>query len=111
MKCVILGLDGLEYNIVERLKLKNIMQEEYGKVKLPKECFKEVATMDSIHFEPWTPLVWHSFLTGKLPSNRFRYDMEIGGKWNNKTLNVLESLYTLSPSSACMQGMYAHSNS
>lgn len=92
MKCIILGFDGLEYDIVNRLDLRSTKQREYGKVRLPKECFSEVSAPNFTHFEPWTPLVWYSFLTGELPISRFRRDMEVGGKWNNQILNVLEDL-------------------
>lgn len=91
---VILGFDGLEYNLVERFNLTSLKQEQYGKVMIPKECFIKVDSphFASSHFEPWTPLVWYSFLTGKLPSSKFLRDVKIGGKWNNNLLNAIEDL-------------------
>jgi len=94
MKCIVLGFDGLEYDFVNKLDLESIKQKECGKVRLPRECFSKVSVPNFTHFEPWTPLVWYSFLTGKLPPSGFRRDMEVGGKWNNRILNVLENLCT-----------------
>jgi len=90
MKCMILAFDGLEYNFVEIFDLENLKQREYGKVQLPKECFKEVnlGYTNEMHKEPWTPLVWFSFLTGKLPKE----DNFVVKKWDNKLLNVLRTL-------------------
>jgi len=57
-RVVILGLDALEYNIVERLDLNYLKQKEYGKVKVPiTEGWKEPATV----------IVWPCFITGKEP--------------------------------------------
>lgn len=68
MRCVILGLDGCEHKFVEKINLKNLKQKEYGKAKIPKECYKEVTgTYFEKVLEPSTPLVWFSFLTGQLP--------------------------------------------
>lgn len=83
MKCVILGLDALEYNFVEKFDLKNLKQQEYGKVRIPRECFTDMKR--SGEQEPLTPLVWISFLTGKLPT-------QIGffaSKWDNRILNII----------------------
>lgn len=57
-RVVILGLDALEYNIVERLDLNYLKQKEYGKTKVPiTEGWKEPATV----------IVWPCFITGKEP--------------------------------------------
>lgn|GEM_PF-4730436 len=34
-RVVILGYDGLELTLVERLELRGLMQREYGKVRVP----------------------------------------------------------------------------
>ena len=52
----VLGLDGLEYDFVERWNCKNLKQREYGKVQVP--INEEVGL-------PLSPEVWASFLTGK----------------------------------------------
>lgn len=59
MRVCILGYDGLEYTIVEQLKLRNIMQKEYGRVRVP-----IAGGID----DPSTPIVWTSFITGEPPS-------------------------------------------
>jgi len=57
-RIIILGLDALEYNIVERLDLKYLKQKEYGKTKVPiTEGWKEPATV----------IVWPCFITGCQP--------------------------------------------
>jgi len=62
-RIVILGLDGLEYDFVERWNLKNLKQREYGKLEVPINKEKGV---------PWSPEVWAAFLTGRhIPSLDF----------------------------------------
>jgi len=46
MKVMILAFDGLEYELVEKFNLKNLKQIEYGKVRIPKECFLEVKALN-----------------------------------------------------------------
>jgi len=58
MKVLILGIDALEYTLVEKWDLKYLKQKEYGKVTVP--INKSVG-------EPSTLEVWTSFITGKLP--------------------------------------------
>ena len=53
-KVIILGIDGLEYNLVKEWRLKNIMQKEY--------CRTELSDYDVIV----TPPIWGSMLTGKI---------------------------------------------
>jgi len=55
-RVVILGLDGLEYNLVERFNLKTLMQLEYGETRL--DGFEEPLQ---------TPILWRSFIMGALP--------------------------------------------
>jgi len=52
----ILGLDGLEYDFVERWNLKSLKQKEYGKLEVPINKRTGV---------PLSPEVWAAFLTGK----------------------------------------------
>jgi len=52
----ILGLDGLEYDLVERWNLVHLKQREYGKLEVP---------IDKERGHPFTPEVWSSFLLGK----------------------------------------------
>lgn len=92
MKCVVLAFDGLEYNLVKKFDLMTLKQEEYGKVRIPKTCYRKVKSpqFNEAHLEPYTPLVWFSFLTGKLPArDTFSYK-----KWDNQFLDALQSLTT-----------------
>jgi len=56
-KVLILGIDALEYNLVEEWDLKNLKQEEYGKSELPLLPNQE----------PTTVIIWPCFITGKMP--------------------------------------------
>ena len=53
-KIIVLGIDGLEYNLVEEWRLKNIMQETYCKTDLSE--YRVIVT----------PPIWGSMLTGKI---------------------------------------------
>mgnify|MGYP000642665177 CR=1 FL=1 len=62
-RIIILGLDGLEYDFVERWNLKNLKQREFGKLEVP--INKDLGV-------PMSPEVWAAFLTGKyLPGLEF----------------------------------------
>ena len=72
----ILGIDALDYELVEKLSLKNLKQIEYSKIVVP------------IHKEleyPSSPEVWASFLTGESISKSF----ENSSIFINIILNVL----------------------
>lgn len=56
MKILIIGLDGLEFTLVEKFDLKNLKQIEYGKTDLG-GMFPLLGT----------PLIWASFITGMSP--------------------------------------------
>jgi len=58
MKVLILGIDALEYKLVEEWDLKHLKQIEYGKTQVPiSEGFGE----------PVTLVVWPSFISGSKP--------------------------------------------
>jgi len=62
MRVMIIGIDALEYELVKKWNLNNLMQEEYGKVTLP------ITKKDGYFYsEPATPIMWVSFITGKTP--------------------------------------------
>jgi len=91
MKVFVLGIDGLEYELVEKFDLENLKQLEYGKVSIPKECFiiapaRGPRLRDTL--QPYTPLVWSTLLTGKTPSqtniNKVNFI-----KWDNRLLQFL----------------------
>jgi len=71
MKVLILGYDALEYTLVERLDLKNLKQREYGKVSVP---------ITNPLGDPSTPVVWSSFITGKLPTE---HGITVPIEWKN----------------------------
>lgn len=55
MRFIILGLDALEFDLVRKFSMKNLMQKEYGKIYL--DGFKVIVT----------PPIWASFITGVMP--------------------------------------------
>lgn len=67
LKVIILGIDGLEYNLVRRWNLKGYMQKYYG-------ChYVKTAVKPG---EPiYTPLIWASFLIGE-PSYKYGLSMQ-----------------------------------
>jgi predicted AlkP superfamily phosphohydrolase/phosphomutase len=56
-KVLILGIDAIEYDLVEEWDLKNLKQKEYGKTILPLYPGQEPATV----------IIWPCFITGKEP--------------------------------------------
>ncbi len=64
MKVYVFGIDALEYNLVEKLDLKNLKQSEYGKSIVP---------IDEKSGRPVSPQVWGSFLTGDIEKKGFAH--------------------------------------
>lgn len=58
VKVFILALDGLEYDLVKRWKMENLMQKKYGKMVLSTEYYH------ADEHVPYTPIIWASFITG-----------------------------------------------
>lgn len=58
-RVLILGLDAVEYDLIERWDLANLKQEEYGKTRLPLLPDQEAATV----------IIWPCFITGQEPRN------------------------------------------
>ena len=56
-------VDALEYDLVEKLNLKNIMQKQWVKLSTPDECCKNV----NGELLPYSPYCWESILTGEKP--------------------------------------------
>jgi len=77
MKVLIVGLDGLDYNIVDSNEYQNLKQEEYGKIRL-----------DGIHTVT-TPVIWASFITGKMPKE---HGILSGRCWNSTLLEPLKRI-------------------
>lgn len=61
-KICIIGIDGLEYDLVEKWNLKNLKQVEHGKSIVP---------LDEMTNDPLSPDVWATFLTGKVKEGGF----------------------------------------
>jgi hypothetical protein len=86
-KVIILGIDGLEYDLVNEWKLTNIMQKTYSKLNL--SDYKVIVT----------PPIWGSMLTGKIDDEIMKIWVKraeiIGGgintkqKWWTKIGNIL----------------------
>ena len=91
MKVCVLAFDGLEYNLVEKWKLNSLKQKVYGKYPIPKACWiKTTDFMGNRIYEPWTPLVWTAFLTGKLP-NQLQIGEYTLGRRKSKLANLLRT--------------------
>ena len=82
MKLYILGLDGLDYDITLEIKLKNLLQKQYGKLEVPID--KKIGC-------PLSPEVWASFLCAEHIKIGFK------GRRNMWTLNLLHSLKRMFP--------------
>jgi len=92
MKVLILAFDGLEYNLVEKWKLENLKQERYYKLEIPDECFKySLTSRGELVHEPWTPFVWSSIVTGKLPVEIGLTEVNVQ-EWDNILLQKIRSL-------------------
>ena len=94
MRIFILGLDGLEYYFVKPRNYPMLKQKEYGKIILPREVLD---WFDEFGFwNPYTPTIWVSFLTGRLPKEhgitRERIKNSI---WNKKFLNKARQYHFL----------------
>jgi hypothetical protein len=68
MRVLILGIDALEYNLVEKWNLKYLKQAEYNKISVPiPDGFEDPATV----------IVWPCFITGKEPKDMGYTNTEI----------------------------------
>ncbi len=64
MRVFVLALDGLEYLLVRKWGLSNLMQKRYGYFEVLEEYFHRGERV----FAPYTPKIWASLITGKKPS-------------------------------------------
>lgn len=62
MRLILLGIDALDINMVEKLNLKALKQAQYGKLKVP---------LSSVSGYPRSPSVWASFLSGEVNEIEF----------------------------------------
>jgi predicted AlkP superfamily phosphohydrolase/phosphomutase len=56
-KVIILGIDAIEFDLIEKWNLNNLKQKEYGKTIVPKSAGQE----------PATEIIWPCFITGEEP--------------------------------------------
>jgi len=64
-RVIVLAIDGLEYNLVTRWRMKTYMQEDYGK----HDVRSAVRPGDPLY----TPLIWAAFLLGE-PAYKYGFD-------------------------------------
>jgi len=84
----ILALDGLEYDLVVKWRLKNLMQKRFGRYEVHEDYMRK--TDEGL--EPYTPKVWVSFLTGKHPKEHGIRDL-----WTyNRILDFIRHLPVIS---------------
>jgi len=79
-KVIVLGIDGLEYSLVEKWKLKNIMQKSY--------CKTDLSDYEVIV----TPPIWGSMLTGEIDEEIikiWKISTELTPVNQNEKLNLL----------------------
>lgn len=60
MRVLVIGLDGLEHDLVVELGLRRLMQVRYGSLRVPEELYEKEGV-------PYTPKVWTALLTGRRP--------------------------------------------
>jgi len=65
LRVIVLGIDGLEYNLVARWRLRPYMQEQYGR----HDVRSAVREGDPLY----TPLIWAAFLLGE-PAYKYGFD-------------------------------------
>ena len=87
MKVIVLGIDGLDYGLVERWNIEEFKQKSYGK----HDVTIAIRKGDPIY----TPLIWYSFLLGK-PSYLYGLTLDyISYKRNKESYGFLAPLYEI----------------
>ncbi|MCD6357546.1 MAG: alkaline phosphatase family protein [Thermoproteales archaeon] len=59
VRVFVLALDALDYELVKKWRLKNLLQRRYGTFEVGREYFYGV--------EPYSPIIWTSVITGRKP--------------------------------------------
>ena len=78
-RVLILGIDALEYDLVEQWNLQNLKQKEYGKIQLPLQPGQEPATV----------IIWPCFITGKEPEEMGYSTVHVFSKPLQFLINIL----------------------
>ena len=83
MRVFILAIDALEYDLVEKFRLNNLKQTEYGKI--------DVSEFRRYHpsSELWTPLIWASFISGVMPE---KHKVGAYHRWNSDLLQRVSTI-------------------
>lgn len=85
MRVFVLALDGLEYSLVTKWKLRNLLQVTHGEFEISEEYWTWIDGFG----RPYSPLVWSSFITGARPSVH-----GITGFWTyrNRSIELIRNL-------------------
>jgi len=70
-----LALDGLDYGLVKRWKLKSLLQKRHGVFEIGREYFHPTIG------EPYTPIIWASIITGRKPQEHGVKDWWVYGNF------------------------------
>lgn len=83
MKVFVLAIDALEHDLVEKFRLNNLKQTEYGKI--------DVSGFRSYHPSSLlcTPLIWASFISGVMPDKHKVSDYY---RWNSNFLQRMSKV-------------------
>lgn len=81
MKKLILGLDGMDFDIAIDLNLDNVLQTQFGRIQVP---------ISKIHGVPASPEVWASFLCGEHVMKKFEGRKRL---WLRKYLIKLKKIF------------------
>ena len=81
-KVIILGIDAIEYDLIEKWDLKNLKQKEYGKTILPLLPGQE----------PATEIIWPCFITGKEPEKMGYSSLNIYSKFLKRFIPLISPI-------------------
>ena len=80
MAVIVLGIDGLDYYLVKKFNLKNLLQTNYGKIHLKE--FSQIITHP----------IWASIISGKLPEE---HGIRTTTRWKNPIIQEINNLLSL----------------
>jgi hypothetical protein len=93
MRVFIMAIDGLDYDLVLKWKLKHLLQKTFGKLYVGREFSIKPSWVRTDFSMPYTPIVWASFLTGKSPREH-----KVKSLWcyNNRIIEIIRHFPLLS---------------
>jgi len=83
-RLIIVGIDGLDYDLIVGWELKHLLQRDYGRITVP----------ISDKGIPLSPQVWGSFLKGEYLNNNFKFEVK---HRNNTIYNILRAIRRVVP--------------